>query len=133
MMTIGAFAARARLSPKALRLYARLGLLVPAAVDPSTGYRRYAEDQLGAARTIALLRRIGMSLAVIADVVAAPPDVAVKLLDNYWAQVESDTAERRTLLTYLQARLRGHAMTGYDVSTRRLPARQVVSITRHLH
>ena len=32
-LTIGAFARRARLSPKALRLYDRLGVLGPAAVE----------------------------------------------------------------------------------------------------
>ena len=37
LLTIGAFAARARLSAKALRLYDRLGLLAPAHVDEATG------------------------------------------------------------------------------------------------
>jgi DNA-binding transcriptional MerR regulator len=45
-LTIGAFARRARLSPKALRLYDRLGILSPAAVDEHNGYRRYRESQL---------------------------------------------------------------------------------------
>jgi hypothetical protein len=35
LMAIGEFAARTRLSAKALRLYHDLGLLVPARVDPS--------------------------------------------------------------------------------------------------
>ena len=42
LLTIGAFAKAARLSPKALRLYDELGLLPPARVDPATGYRYYA-------------------------------------------------------------------------------------------
>jgi PPM family protein phosphatase len=33
LMTIGAFAMRTRLSPKALRLYDRLGLVPPARTD----------------------------------------------------------------------------------------------------
>ena len=37
LMTIGVFAGRTRLSPKALRLYDRLGLLAPARVDPDSG------------------------------------------------------------------------------------------------
>ncbi len=36
-MTIGEFARRSRLSPKALRLYDELGLLVPVRVDDSSG------------------------------------------------------------------------------------------------
>lgn len=35
LLTIGAFARAARLTPKALRLYDEVGLLPPAAVDPS--------------------------------------------------------------------------------------------------
>ena len=38
-MSIGEFAGRSRLSPKALRLYDELGLLPPAQVDDSSGYR----------------------------------------------------------------------------------------------
>ncbi len=38
-MTLGAFAERTRLAAKALRLYDHLGLVVPAHVDPATGYR----------------------------------------------------------------------------------------------
>jgi len=34
LLTIGAFARAARLTPKALRLYDELGVLPPAAVDP---------------------------------------------------------------------------------------------------
>ncbi len=37
LLTIGVFAARARLSAKALRLYDRLGLLAPAHVDEVSG------------------------------------------------------------------------------------------------
>ncbi|GAB2904611.1 hypothetical protein GCM10022245_45230 [Streptomyces mayteni] len=53
LLTIGAFAMASRLSPKALRLYDELGLLPPARVDPVTGYRRYAPEQLDQARLVA--------------------------------------------------------------------------------
>ena len=65
-MTIGEFAARARLSPKALRLYDRLGLLPPARVDDDSGYRLYTEDQVESAQLVGLLRRLDMPLALIA-------------------------------------------------------------------
>ena len=42
LMTIGDFAARTRLSAKALRLYDRLGLLRPAQTDPVYGLIRGA-------------------------------------------------------------------------------------------
>src|SRR6202012_4423722 len=78
LMTIGEFAARTRLSPKALRLYDRLGVLPPAPTDPGTGYRIYRGDQVGQARLIALLRRIDMPLPVIAGIVARPPAEAAE-------------------------------------------------------
>jgi protein phosphatase len=55
-MSIGRFARRSGLSIGALRHYAEIGLLVPARVDPDSGYRYYAEEQLDAARLIAVLR-----------------------------------------------------------------------------
>jgi DNA-binding transcriptional MerR regulator len=133
LMTIGEFAARTRLSPKALRLYDRLGLLAPALTDPATGYRRYRADQVGPARLIALLRRIDMPLPVIAGLVTRPPAEAAEAVGAYWAQAESVTAQRRALVFYIQATLRGEAMNSYDIQTRAIPARTLVSVTRHLH
>ena len=133
LMTIGGFAARTRLSPKALRLYDRLGLLRPAETDPATGYRRYRADQVGPARLIAQLRRAGLPLAAIADVTARPPAAAAAAVGEYWARAESVTAERRALVRYIQATLMGEVMTSYDIQTRAIPARTLASVTRHLH
>jgi len=133
LMTIGDFAARTRLSAKALRLYDRLGLLRPAQTDPVSGYRRYSADQVEAARLVGLLRRLGMPLAAIADVLAGPPAEAAEAIGRYWAAAEAQTADRRALAGYLQARLKGADMTSYDIATRTVPARTVLSISRHLH
>ena len=46
MLKIGEFARLAQVSPRTLRHYASLGLLAPASVDPSTGYRYYEVHQL---------------------------------------------------------------------------------------
>ena len=51
MLTIGEFSRRTRLSAKALRLYEQLGLLIPDAVDPSSGYRQYGEAQVAGPNT----------------------------------------------------------------------------------
>ncbi len=133
LMTIGEFAARTRLSPKALRLYDRLGLLRPAETDPATGYRRYRADQVGPARLIAQLRRAGLPLPAIADITARPPAAAAAAVGEYWARAELVTAERRALVRYIQATLTGEVMTSYDIQTRAIPARTLASVTRHLH
>ena len=72
----GEFSARSRLSPKALRLYQELGLLVPATIDPDTGYRSYELAQLEQAHLIALLRRIALPLAEIKAILALEPAAA---------------------------------------------------------
>ena len=50
LLIIGDFSARCGLSAKMLRSYAAAGLLVPAAVDGSSGYRYYSAGQLRHAR-----------------------------------------------------------------------------------
>jgi DNA-binding transcriptional MerR regulator len=92
LLTIGAFARAARLTPKALRLYDEVGLLPPAAVDPESGYRFYDPEQLAHARLIARLRRIGMPLADIRTVCGLEPDAAAKAVTAYWQQVTGATA-----------------------------------------
>ncbi|MER8087322.1 MerR family transcriptional regulator [Streptomyces sp. NPDC094048] len=101
LLTIGTFAKASRLSPKALRLYDELGLLTPARVDPVTGYRLYAPEQLDRARLVAWLRRLGMPLARIQEVCTLEAGQASQEIRAFWAQVEADTAARRDLATLL--------------------------------
>ncbi|MGW1164018.1 MerR family transcriptional regulator [Streptomyces sp. NPDC002550] len=101
LLTIGAFARASRLSPKALRLYDELELLRPARVDPGTGYRYYAVEQLRQARLVAWLRRLGMPLAEIRAVCALDPAAAAREIRAYWARVEAETAVRRDLAAFL--------------------------------
>ncbi|GAA2475077.1 MerR family transcriptional regulator [Actinocorallia cavernae] len=107
LLTIGAFARVSRLSPKALRLYDELALLRPARVDPDTGYRYYAVGQLGRARLVAWLRRLGMPLAEIRAVCALAPGEAAREIGAYWARVEAETAARRDLAAFLVDQLTG--------------------------
>ncbi|MEW1753219.1 MerR family transcriptional regulator [Streptomyces angustmyceticus] len=114
LLTIGAFARACRLSPKALRLYDELGLLIPERVDPRSGYRHYAPAQLERARLVAWLRRLGMPLARIREVCERAPDAAAAAVAAYWAQVEADTAARRDLAAFLVDQLsrKDTGMTG---------------------
>ncbi|MFF3485418.1 MerR family transcriptional regulator [Streptomyces sp. NPDC002701] len=101
LLTIGTFAKASRLSPKALRLYDELGLLTPARVDPVTGYRLYAPEQLDQARLVAWLRRLGMPLARIRQVCTLDAGQAAQEIRAFWVQAEADTAARRDLATFL--------------------------------
>jgi DNA-binding transcriptional MerR regulator len=65
------------LSVKAVRHYERVGLLQPFEVDPATGYRRYAPEQAGTARTIRRLRDLDVPLARIRTILSwGDPKVA---------------------------------------------------------
>jgi DNA-binding transcriptional MerR regulator len=71
MYTIGEFAAIGRVSVRMLRHYDAIGILVPARVDEHTGYRYYADAQLGSLLRIVELRDLGCGLDEIGAVLAA--------------------------------------------------------------
>jgi DNA-binding transcriptional MerR regulator len=131
-ITIGEFAARTRLSPKALRLYGELALVVPARVDPDSGYRLYREEQVEGARLVGLLRRLDMPLATIAEVLSLDGPEAAQAVAGWWAGIEAVTDERRGLVDYLQVRLRGEDHPMYEIELRFVPERTVLSINRHV-
>lgn len=133
LSTIGEFAALCRLSPKALRLYDEMGLVVPARVDPSSGYRFYSSEQVETARLVCSLRQLDMPLAVIASVLELAPADAAKALVAWWDGVEAKLVERRALVSYLQARLTGKESHMYDIKTRSIPERKLLTINRHVH
>ena len=124
-MTIGDFARASGLTPKALRLYDDLGLVVPAAVDESNGYRYYDRGQLDRARLVAQLRMVGMPLERIRAVADLPPTARSVELLSYWRQVEADHASRRSQVASLVASDRGKE-TGMIID----PAPQVDVATR---
>ena len=80
-MSIGEFARRSRLSPKALRLYDELGLLSPARVDEQSGYRYYERAQLEQARLIATFRQVGVPLAVVKEWLPLDPAEIAERVD----------------------------------------------------
>lgn len=97
LLGIGAMARASGLPISALRFYDGVGILVPASVDPRTGYRRYAPSQLPAARLIARLRRVGLPLpSVRALLDGADPG---PVLDAHLASLEDGLAAARRELS----------------------------------
>ncbi|MER5704575.1 MerR family transcriptional regulator [Micromonospora sp. NPDC002296] len=105
MRSIGELARASGLTISALRFYDRSGVLVPALVDPVTGYRWYADDQVAPARLVAGLRRVGMPLAEIAAAVRhrAEPAVVRRLLDGHLRRLEDGLADARRELSRVRA------------------------------
>jgi DNA-binding transcriptional MerR regulator len=135
LVSIGEFARLARLSPKALRIYADLGLLAPAHVDPYSGYRWYATAQLDRARLIASLRAIGVPLATIGPMLAAGEADRAALagqIRDWWSAAEAEHGARRALAGYLADQLTGERSVMYEVATRQIPERTVLCLKRNV-
>lgn len=130
LMSIGEFARRSRLSPKALRLYGELGLLTPARVDDDSGYRYYTASQLDHARLIAALRQLQIPLAEIKMIVSIEPDAAAERIGVHWNATETQHAARRDLAHYLIDHMQGTRHAMYEVDTRDIPARSVLAVKR---
>lgn len=151
LLGIGEFARLSRLSPKALRLYDELGLMVPAQVDQATGYRLYAPEQLERARLVADLRRLGMPLAAIGEILGGDADgrgacdtgaegadgggsgggpQLARRVKAFWAETEQAHLARKELAELLVARLEGRRTAMVPVETRSIPARSLLCLRR---
>lgn len=130
LMSIGEFAGLSRLSPKALRLYDELGLLEPARVDDDSGYRYYSAAQLDRARLIAALRQLQIPLAEIKLIVSLEPAAAAEQIGVHWNAIETQHTARRDLARYLIDHVQGKRPAMYEVITRDIPARSVLSVKR---
>lgn len=102
LLAIGEFSARSGLSAKVLRSYAALGLLVPAAVDPWSGYRYYAPRQLREARLILLLRQAEVPLS---EITAFLQDPDLDQLRRWGQDLDLEVASRRRALGEARALL----------------------------
>ncbi|MFD9222695.1 MerR family transcriptional regulator [Streptomyces sp. NPDC060064] len=127
MRSIGEMARDGGLSVSALRFYDRAGVLVPAWVDPVSGYRWYEPEQLEEARLLARLRRAGMPLADIRLVLAgwAGPDTDLVrgLLQAHLRRLELGLSDARSEFSTLRALLdhrETNPMTSPHTATARL-------------
>lgn len=105
MRSIGEMARESGLSVSALRFYDGAGVFGPARVDPRTGYRWYAAEQLADARLIARLRRVGMPLAEISVVLTAPQAQARQVLDEHLRRLEDGLTDARRELSTVRTLL----------------------------
>jgi DNA-binding transcriptional MerR regulator len=131
----GEFARRAHLSPKALRIYAEIGLLQPFEVDPANGYRRYGVAQIRTARLIAMLRAVDMSLADIGSLLhdlERDANTATTRLGDHLLALEAHHASRRSLVRHIHAILREEDRPMFAITIRHVPARRLLSVQRRL-
>ncbi|MFJ5776195.1 MerR family transcriptional regulator [Streptomyces sp. NPDC093094] len=127
MRSIGEMARDGGLSVSALRFYDRAGVLVPARVDPVSGYRWYEPGQLEEVRLLARLRRAGMPLAdirlVLAGWAGTDTDLVRGLLQAHLRRLELGLSEARSEFSTLRAlldRRETDPMTSLHTATARL-------------
>jgi DNA-binding transcriptional MerR regulator len=127
-LTIGDFARATHLSIKALRHYHRVGLLVPAAVDQSSGYRYYATDQIATAHIIRRFRDLDMPLDEIAEVVSTD-DLAARneLIASHLDRLERALSATQSAVRSLRDLL--GSSTPASIELRSVAATRAVAIT----
>jgi DNA-binding transcriptional MerR regulator len=122
LVNIGQFSRMTHLSVKALRHYHDTGVLVPAAIDPFTGYRSYDVAQVPAAQVIRRLRDLGMPLDSVRTVVAAPDvETRNREIAAHLTRMEDELARAQASVTELRALLTGPAVRP-DIVLRSIPA-----------
>lgn len=129
MYTIGEFAAFGRVSVRMLRHYDEIGLLAPAHVDPSTGYRFYEPAQLAPLMRIVELRALGCSLDDAADVLGALDHVTAMrtVLERRGRALSATIAAEQAQLADIESRLRH--IEGGTMSTTEISYRSIAPLT----
>ena len=104
LLPIGMFSRASSLSIKTLRAYHEGGILVPARVDPWSGYRSYTVDQLADAAVVVRLRALDLPLEQVREVLRArDPEVTRRILLEHRIGMEARLAATERIVAELQA------------------------------
>ncbi|MDA8297737.1 MAG: MerR family transcriptional regulator [Actinomycetota bacterium] len=87
LLSIGAFSRRCGMSISALRFYGECRLIIPRAVNESTGYRYYGEDQLEQARLVRHLRGAELPVESVRRFLSADDEGRRRALDAHGAEL----------------------------------------------
>lgn len=103
LINIGTFSRASGLSIKALRAYHEGGILVPAVVDPDTGYRSYDPGQLSDALVLRRLRDLDVPLAEVRRVLHARDQrVTKEALARHATEIQARLDELGRIVLELQ-------------------------------
>src|SRR6185503_6934463 len=128
-LTIGEFEQVTHLSVRTLRRYHESGLLEPASIDPSSGYRYYATEQIPSAQVIHRLRELDVPLAEVGKILATDdPQARADLIAAHLDRLRTSLDRTRAAVTSLQRLLRPES-GDLVVELRSEPARMVAAIT----
>jgi DNA-binding transcriptional MerR regulator len=130
LLNIGDFSKMTYLSVKALRHYHDVGLLEPADVDPATGYRRYALDQVATAQAIRRFRDLDMPIDDVRTVLHAPDEATRnRAILAHLERMQAQLDQTQQAVASLQSLLSGRQPTA-AVEIRRIPAVTALAVRR---
>ena len=122
LVSIGQFSKMTYLSVKALRYYHDVGLLEPALVDPTTGYRHYAVDQVGTAQAIRRFRDLEMPIEEVRQLLGAPDEATRnRAILTHLERMHRQLDQTRAAVESLQGLLSEGPVRDARVAIRRLP------------
>jgi DNA-binding transcriptional MerR regulator len=129
-VSVGRFATMTHLSVKTLRHYHQVGLLEPAEVDPHTGYRYYALEQLPTAQLIRRLRDLRMPVADVRSVLVARSTAERDtLIAAHIDHLETELANTQAAVSSLRALLECAPEQQHPVHRRAESSFPVLAIT----
>jgi len=129
MLAIGDLSRATLLSVKTLRHYHEVGLLEPAEIDPDTGYRRYALEQIPTAQIIRRFRDLDMPLDEIHALLGAPDlETRNELLASHLGRLEVNLARTQDAVASLR-NLLDRRGTSASVEHRRVRATPAAAIS----
>lgn len=133
LVPIGRFSEMTRLSVKALRLYDEIGLLPPAQVDSSSGYRYYHLGQANRAEAVRILRSVDMPLDEIRAILETDdPERAHKQLLVHRERLAERLAAQERMLEYLETLIdREEGIMPYDVEIAEVGPQLIAATTVH--
>ncbi|GAB2547990.1 MerR family transcriptional regulator [Nocardia heshunensis] len=135
MFSIGDFARFGSVSVRMLRHYDEIGLLLPFEVDPCSGYRFYAADQLARLNRIVALKDLGFTLTQVAEMLDGQlsAERLHGMLQLRRAQLATQVAADTARLASVEARLlrieREGVMPEQEIIVKPLSATYVAEMT----
>jgi DNA-binding transcriptional MerR regulator len=131
-LSIGDFSRMTYLSVKTLRHYHDVGVLEPAEIDSSSGYRFYLPSQVGVAQMIRRLRDLGMPLDDVRTILQAPdPDTRDKALVAHLQRMEEQLERTQQTVASLRTLLQQPG-DSVKVERREIAATQALAIVEQV-
>lgn len=138
MFTIGDFARLGRVSVRMLRHYDATGLLVPARVDPWSGYRYYEAVQLNRLNRLVALKDLGFTLDQVRSVL--DDEVSAEELRGMLRLRRSELAEQIAAdtgrLARVEARLRSieseDTMSDHEFTVTAIPGHRLATLAEEV-